>query len=112
MMSRACAALSDLDFSSDDSSSSEEDEKVKRKPEDFTGFCLMDKSSRHIFDSNSDVSDDLSPVSHFLRVVELENILCNQDKLLYKVFHENKKLNLELESAFLKLLLFDPRTMI
>jgi hypothetical protein len=26
--------------------------------------------------------------------------LCNQDKLLYKVFHENKKLNLELESAF------------
>jgi hypothetical protein len=34
-----------------------------------------------------------------LRVVELENALCNQDKLLCKVFHENKKLNLELESA-------------
>jgi regulator of replication initiation timing len=34
-----------------------------------------------------------------LRVVELENALCNQDKLLGKVFHENKKLNLELESA-------------
>jgi hypothetical protein len=61
MMSRACAALSDLDFSSDDSSSSEEDEKVKRKPGDFTGLCIMGKSSRHIFDSNSDVSDDLSP---------------------------------------------------
>jgi hypothetical protein len=29
--SRACAALSDFDFSSDDSSNSEEDEKVKRK---------------------------------------------------------------------------------
>jgi hypothetical protein len=43
MMSRACAALSDLDFYSDDSSSSEEDEKVKRKPDDFTGLCLMDK---------------------------------------------------------------------
>jgi hypothetical protein len=31
--------------------------------------------------------------------VELENALCNQDNLLYKIFHENKKLNLELESA-------------
>jgi hypothetical protein len=45
MMSRACAALSDLDFSSDDSSSSEEDEKPKRKTGDFTGICLMGKSS-------------------------------------------------------------------
>jgi predicted Zn-ribbon and HTH transcriptional regulator len=35
-----------------------------------------------------------------LRVVELENALCNQDKLLCKIFYENKKLNLELESAF------------
>jgi hypothetical protein len=35
-----------------------------------------------------------------LRVAELENALCNQDKLLCKVFCENKKLNLELESAF------------
>jgi hypothetical protein len=46
MMSQACAALSDLDFSSDNSSSSEEDEKVKRKPGDFTGLCLMGKSSK------------------------------------------------------------------
>jgi hypothetical protein len=45
MMSRACAALSDLDFTSDDSSSSEQDEKVKHKPDDFTGLCLMGKSS-------------------------------------------------------------------
>jgi hypothetical protein len=34
-----------------------------------------------------------------LRVIELESALCNQDKLLCKVFHENKKLNLELESV-------------
>jgi hypothetical protein len=34
-----------------------------------------------------------------LRVVELENALCNQDKLLCKVFRENKKLNLELKSV-------------
>jgi hypothetical protein len=45
MMSRVCAALSDLDFSNDDSSSSEEDEKVKRKPGDFIVLCLMGKSS-------------------------------------------------------------------
>jgi hypothetical protein len=62
MMSRACAVLSDLDFSSDDSSSSEEDEKVKHKPDNFTGLCLMGRSARHIFDSDSDVSDDLSPM--------------------------------------------------
>jgi hypothetical protein len=60
MMSRACAALSDLDFSSDDSSSSEEDERLKRKTDDFTGLCLMGKSSWHIFDSDSDVSDNSS----------------------------------------------------
>jgi hypothetical protein len=77
MMSRACAALSDLDFSSDDSSNSEEDEKPKCKTCDFTGLCLMGKSSRHISDSNSDVSDDSSPESLSLRVVELENALCN-----------------------------------
>jgi hypothetical protein len=35
-----------------------------------------------------------------LRVAEHENALCNQDKLLGKVFCENKKLNLELEIAF------------
>jgi hypothetical protein len=61
MMSQACAALSDLDFSSDDSSSSKEDERPKHKTDDFTGLCLMGKSSRHIFDSDSDVSDDSSP---------------------------------------------------
>jgi hypothetical protein len=99
MMSQACAALSDLDFSSDDSSSSKEDEKPKRKQGDFTGLCLMGKSSRHISDFDSDVSDDLSPDGLSLRVIELENELCNQDKLLCKFFRENKKLNLELESA-------------
>jgi hypothetical protein len=44
MMSQACATLSDLDLPSYDSSSSEEDEKVKRKPGDFIGLCLMGKS--------------------------------------------------------------------
>jgi hypothetical protein len=100
MMSRACATLSDLDFSNDDSSSSEEDERPKRKTGDFTDLCLMGKSSRHISDSDSDVSDDSSPESLSSRVVELENALCNQNKLLYKIFRENKRLNLELESSF------------
>jgi hypothetical protein len=61
MMSRACAALSDLDFYSDDFSSFEEDERPKHKTGDFTVFCLMGKSSRHIFDFDSNVSDDSSP---------------------------------------------------
>jgi hypothetical protein len=99
MMSHACAALSDLDFSSDDCTSSEEDEKPKRRTSDFTNLCLMGKSSRHISDLDSNVSDDSSPESLSLKVIELENALCNQDKLLCKFFHENKKLNLELESA-------------
>jgi hypothetical protein len=45
MISRACAALSDLNYSSDDSFSSEEDERPKHKTDDFTSLCLMDKSS-------------------------------------------------------------------
>jgi hypothetical protein len=103
MMSRACATLSDLDFSSDDSSSSEEDERPKRKMGDFTGLCLMGKLSRHISDSDSDVSDDSSPEILSSRVVELENALCNQDKLLCKIFRENKRLNFELESSLSKI---------
>jgi hypothetical protein len=63
----------------------------------------MGKSLRHISDSDFDVSDDLSPEGLSLRVVELENTLCNQDKLLYKVFRVNKKLNLEIESASSKI---------
>jgi hypothetical protein len=92
MMSRACAALSDLDFSSDDSSSSEEDKRPKCKASDFTGLCLMGKSSRHISDSDFDydVSDDSSPESLSSRVIELENALYNQDKLLCKIFARTK----------------------
>jgi hypothetical protein len=59
----------------------------------------MGKASRHISDSDSDVSDDSSSECLSLRIFKLENSLCNQDKLLGKVFHEKKKLNLELESA-------------
>jgi hypothetical protein len=103
MMSRACAALSDLNFSSNDSSSCEEDERPKRKTGDFTGLYLVGKSSRHISDSDSDVSDDSSLEGLSLRVAELKNVLCNQDKLFCKIFHENKKLNLELESSFSKI---------
>jgi hypothetical protein len=58
MMSRACATLSDLDLSSDDSSSSEEDERPKHKMGNFIGLCLMCKSPWHISDSDSDVMDE------------------------------------------------------
>jgi hypothetical protein len=60
IMSQAYAALSDFDFSSDDSSSSEEDEKPTCKKGDFTSLCLMGKSSRNISNTDSNVSDDLS----------------------------------------------------
>jgi hypothetical protein len=33
-------------------------------------------------------------------VVKLEDALCSQDKLLCRVFHENKDLNLRLENSF------------
>jgi hypothetical protein len=98
-----CAALSDFDFSSEDSSSSEKDEKPKCKKADFTNLCLMGKSSRNVSDSDSDVSEDLSFESVSLKVAELENALCNQDKLLCRVFHENKKLNRELENSCSKI---------
>jgi hypothetical protein len=63
----------------------------------------MGKSSRNASDSNPGVSDDLSFESFSLKVVEFENALCNQDKLLYKVFCENKKLNLELKNSFIEI---------
>jgi hypothetical protein len=72
-----CATLSDFDFSTEDSSSSKEDEKVKHKHGDFTGLCLMGKSSRNTSDSDSDKSDDLSFRSLSLRVAKLENDLCH-----------------------------------
>jgi hypothetical protein len=75
IMSRACATLSDFNFSSEDSSSSEEDEKIKCKKGKFTELCLMGKSSWNDSDSDSDVSDDLSFESLSCKVVELENAL-------------------------------------
>jgi hypothetical protein len=60
----------------------------------------MGKYSRNMSDSDFDISDDLSPNGLSLRVIEFENALCNEGKLFCKVFCENKKLNLELESVF------------
>jgi hypothetical protein len=61
----------------------------------------MGKSSSN--GSDSDISDDLSFESLSSKVVELENALCNKDKLLCKIFRENKRLNLELENSFAKI---------
>jgi hypothetical protein len=107
MMSWACAALSNLDFSS-----SEEDERPKRKTGDFTGLCLMGKSSRHIFDSDSDVSDDSSPEGLSLWVVELENAFAIRKSWFARFFVRIKGWILSLRVPFLRLLLFDLRTMI
>jgi hypothetical protein len=99
-MSRACAALTDFDFSSEDSSTSEEDEKIKCKKGDFIGLCLMGKFSWKDSNSDSDVCDDLSFESLSFKIVKHGNALCNHDKLFCKVFRENKKSNLELENSF------------
>jgi hypothetical protein len=60
----------------------------------------MGKLSQHISDSDSNVSGDSSPENLSSRVIELENALYNHDKLLCKIFCENKRLNLELKSSF------------
>jgi hypothetical protein len=88
MISRACAVLNDLDFSSNNASSLEEDEKPKCKTGNFTGLCLMGKSSRHI--SDSDVSDDSSPESLSLRAVKLENAFAIKTSCFARFFVKTK----------------------
>jgi hypothetical protein len=101
--------LSDFDISIEDSSSLEEDEKVnhKKKEGNFTGLYLMTKggSSRNNsdFDSDTDVSDDLTYDGLSSKVHKLEDALCSQDKLLCRVFCENKYLNLKLENSFVEI---------
>jgi hypothetical protein len=108
-MSRACAALSDFSFSSEDASSLEEDAKVnyKKKEGDFTRLCLMANGrsswNNSDCDSDSDVSDDLTYDGLSSNVHKLEDALCSQEKLLCRVFHENKDLNLKLENSFAKI---------
>jgi hypothetical protein len=105
-MSRSYAALSDFNFSGEDSSSSEDNEKVnyKKKEGNFARLCLMTKggSSRNnsVSDSDSDVSDDLTYDGLSCKVHKLEDVLCSQDKLLCRVLHENINLNLKLENSF------------
>jgi hypothetical protein len=80
--------LSDFDFSSKNSSSSEEDEKVnyKKKEGDFIGLCLMTKGGSSWNDSDSDACDDITYDGLSCKVHKLEDVLCSQDKLLYRVF--------------------------
>jgi hypothetical protein len=94
--------LTNFDISSEDSSSSEEDEKAnyKKKEHNFTGLCLMTKGGSSRNDSNSDVSDDLTYNGLSSKVHKPEDALCSQDKLLCRVFRENKDLNLKLENSF------------
>jgi hypothetical protein len=66
-------------------------------------LCLIGKSLSNNSDSDSDVSNDVSFESLSSKVIELENALCNQDKLLCKVFRKNKKLNLELKNSFVEI---------
>jgi hypothetical protein len=90
MMSRACAALSDLDFSNNNSSCSEEDERPKRKMGDFTGLCLMGKSSRHISDSDSDISDDSSLRVFLCESSNLKMLFATKTGCLVRFFARTK----------------------
>jgi hypothetical protein len=45
----------------------------------------------------------IHPPSLSLRVIGLENAICNEGRLICRIFRENKKLNLELESASSKI---------
>jgi hypothetical protein len=55
------------------------------------------------FDSDSDVSDDLTYDGLSSKVHKLEVALCSQDKLLCRVFPENNDLNLKLENSFIEI---------
>jgi hypothetical protein len=107
IMSRACATLSDFNFSSEDSSSSEGDQKFnyKKKEGDFIRLCLMTKggSSRNNAYSDSDLSDDLIYDNLCSKVHKCDDALCSQDMLLYRVFRKNKDLNLMLENSFVEI---------
>jgi hypothetical protein len=78
-MSRACTALSNFNFSSEDSSSLEDEKVNHKKEDDFTGWCLMTKggslwnNSNSIPDSN--VSDDLTYDALSSKVHKLEDAL-------------------------------------
>jgi hypothetical protein len=84
IMSWLYTALSDFDFSSEDFSSLEDDEKIDGMKCNFIGLWLMGKSSRNTANSDSDVSDDL--------FFESFHGSC-------WVFCENKNLNLKLENS-------------
>jgi hypothetical protein len=62
-------------------------------------------------DSDFDVSDDLTYNGLSSKVHKLEDALCSQDKLLCRVFRENKDLNL-MTTLLLKLLPSSRCTMI
>jgi hypothetical protein len=82
--------LKQFNFSSEDSSSSEEDEKIKCKKDDFTGLCLVGKSSPKDSNSDSNVSGDLYFESLSSKVVKLENALCNQGSCFARFFVRTK----------------------
>jgi hypothetical protein len=60
-------------------------------------------SSQNDSDSDSNVCDDLTYDGFSSKVHKLEDSLCSQDKLLCRVFRENKDLNLKLENSFIKI---------
>jgi hypothetical protein len=63
-------------------------------------LCLKTKGGSSWNKSDSDVSDDLTYDGLSSKVHKLKDALCSQDKLLCRVFCENKDFNLKLENSF------------
>jgi hypothetical protein len=111
IMSQACAALSDFDFSSEDSSSSEEDEKVnyKKKECDFTELCHMTKGGSSQSNSDSDVSPMMVSL---LKCTNLRMLSIVKTSCFAEFFVRTNILILSLKTLLLKLLPSSQCTMI
>jgi hypothetical protein len=100
--------LSDFDFSSEDSTSLEEDEQVnhKKKEGDFTRLCLMTRggSSRNDSDSDFDVSDDLTYDGLLLKCINLRMPCIVKTCCFVEYFVRTKILIFSLKTLLLKLL--------
>lgn len=107
------AALSDIDTSSCEEDSSEEDEpqaKNKKKAKDFTGLCFMADDHNDDSDPELDPSEVLPSYDQLsIQVDTLNDALVSQDRLLKKAVRELKDLRPKYESASAELALLRSR---
>lgn len=107
------AALSDIDTSSREEDSFEEDElqaKNKKKAKDFIGLCFMADDHNDDSDPKLDPSEVLPSYDQLsIQVDTLNDALVSQDRLLKKAVRELKDLRPKYESASAELALLRSR---